>query len=173
LKDTPDGEYLTSQEPPRGEICIWGPTVMKAFFKNADTGIENEWLCTGDIGEVNENGSIKFIDRASSIFKIKEEYVLPERLENIYMQSEFISQIWVYGDEGREYLVALIVLDPIYLKKMAKERGGALVATAAGPDDENFDYAPILEDLKVKLTIHDDLLRLAAQFNLKEEEKPK
>jgi hypothetical protein len=56
----------------------------------------------------------------------------------------------------------LIVLDPVYLKKVAKERGGALVATAEGPDDENFDYTPILEDLKVKLVILDDLLRLAA-----------
>lgn len=64
---------------------------MKTFFKNAESGIENEWIMTGDIGEVNENGSIKFIERASNIFKIKEEYILPEKLENIYIQSEFIS----------------------------------------------------------------------------------
>lgn len=44
-----------------------------------------------------------------------------------------------------------------------KERGGAVVATAGGPEeDDNFDYTPILEDMKVKLTILDDLIRLAA-----------
>ena len=37
------------------------------------------------------------------------------------------------------------------------------MATAGGPEeDDNFDYSPILEDMKVKLTILDDLIRLAA-----------
>lgn len=70
--------------------------------------------------------------------------------------------------------MALIVLDPVHLKKFVKERGGAVVATAGGPDeDDNFDYTPILEDMKVKMTILDDFIRLAAFNNLKDFEKPK
>jgi long-subunit acyl-CoA synthetase (AMP-forming) len=45
---------------------------MKGFFKNGESAIEDGWILTGDIGEVNENGSIKIIDRAPNIFKIQE-----------------------------------------------------------------------------------------------------
>ena len=48
------------------------------------------------------------------------------------------------------------------------------MATAGGPEeDENFDYTPILEDMKVKMTIIDDLIRLASFNNLSDFEKPK
>jgi len=37
------------------------------------------------------NGAIKIIDRAKSIFKLAQgEYIAPEKLENLYVQSAFI-----------------------------------------------------------------------------------
>jgi long-chain acyl-CoA synthetase len=52
----------------------------------------NGWLATGDVGMVFPNGSIKVIDRAKNIFKLSQgEYIAPEKLENIYIQSPYIA----------------------------------------------------------------------------------
>ena len=74
---------------------MWGPSIMKGYFKNpektAETLTADGWLFTGDVGLVKENGSIKIIDRAKNIFKLSQgEYIAPEKLENVYVQSNFI-----------------------------------------------------------------------------------
>ena len=57
------------------------------------------WLATGDVGTIFTNGSIKVIDRAKNIFKLSQgEYIAPEKLENIYIQSPYVAQIYVHGD---------------------------------------------------------------------------
>jgi long-chain acyl-CoA synthetase len=108
--------YLSTDNPPRGEVCFWGPSVMKGYFKNPEKTAEafhNDWLLSGDVGMILPNGSIKIIDRAKNIFKLSQgEYIAPEKLENVYVQSEWILQVWVYGDSLRDFALAFVVLDP-------------------------------------------------------------
>jgi len=69
-------------------------------------------MCSGDVGQVFPNGSIKVIDRAKNIFKLSQgEYIAPEKLENIFVKSALIASNWVYGDSFRDYILLFVVLD--------------------------------------------------------------
>lgn len=73
LRDIPEMGYLHTNDPPKGEVCFWGPSIMTGYFKNqekTDECIINGWMHSGDVGQVNPNGSIKIVDRAKNIFKL-------------------------------------------------------------------------------------------------------
>lgn len=46
-----------------------------------------------------QNGALKVMDRKKHIFKLSQgEYIAPEKIENIYQRSVFVSHIFVYGE---------------------------------------------------------------------------
>jgi long-chain acyl-CoA synthetase len=59
---------------PAGEVMMWGPSIMKGYFKNpektAEAVTEDGWLLSGDVGKVFPNGALKIVDRAKNIFKL-------------------------------------------------------------------------------------------------------
>lgn len=62
---------------------------------------------------IRRNGSISIVDRKKHIFKLAQgEYIAPEKLENIFVQSKYIQQIFVHGDSLQTYIVGIIVVDP-------------------------------------------------------------
>lgn len=72
FRDVPEMNIFTDELPVRGEICFAGPSVFKGYFKSPELTAEafhNEWFCSGDVGLVNPNGSVKIIDRCKNIFK--------------------------------------------------------------------------------------------------------
>ena len=73
LRNVPEMDYLYTNDPPRGEICIWSPALTPGYFKNPLKTMETfhgDWLLTGDIGEIDANGGLKIIDRSKNIFKL-------------------------------------------------------------------------------------------------------
>jgi len=115
IKDLPDMNYRITDKPfPRGEICIRSPCVVSGYFmqpdKTAEAIDEQGWLHTGDVGIVYPNGTIRILDRCKNIFKLSQgEYVAPEKVENILIQSNYIAQCLVHGDSFRDCTVGIVV----------------------------------------------------------------
>jgi long-chain acyl-CoA synthetase len=48
--------------------------------------MEGDWMSTGDLGEIMENGALKVIDRISNVYKLTQgEQIHPLKLEHIFM----------------------------------------------------------------------------------------
>jgi long-chain acyl-CoA synthetase len=113
--------YDATTKPPRGELMVAGSSIMKGYFRNPEKTKEmmpdGYWLLTGDVAEIQENGSVKIIDRAKNIFKLSQgEYIAPEKLENSYIQSEWIDQVWIHGDSLHDFCIMFAVLNPQKVK---------------------------------------------------------
>jgi long-chain acyl-CoA synthetase len=74
LRDCPELGYLSTDNPPRGEIQYYGTNCFKGYFKNPSRTKEafsdDGWVCSGDVGLILPNGAVKVIDRAKNIFKL-------------------------------------------------------------------------------------------------------
>lgn len=46
-----------------------------------------------------QNGTLKIIDRKKHIFKLAQgEYIAPEKIENVYVRSDAVAQVFVHGE---------------------------------------------------------------------------
>ena len=97
-----------------GEILIKGENVMLGYWNNLEETnkvIKNEWLYTGDIGEIDKYGYLKITDRKKDIIiNLGGDNIAPSKIENILCLNEFIKQSFVYGDK-KNFLVALLVVE--------------------------------------------------------------
>ncbi|XP_076458933.1 long-chain-fatty-acid--CoA ligase 5-like isoform X2 [Babylonia areolata] len=115
LVDIPEMDYHASDN--KGEICVKGLNVFKGYLKDQEKTNEaldkDGWLHTGDVGQWTEEGSLKIIDRKKHIFKLAQgEYIAPEKIENVCIQSHLIAQMYVHGDSLKSCLVGVVVPDP-------------------------------------------------------------
>ncbi len=103
-----------------GEILVKGENVMLGYWnkkKETDEIIVDDWLHTGDIGEITKDGNLKITDRKKEIIvNLGGDNISPSKIENLLCLDEKIKQSFVYGDK-KNFLVALIVSESEENKK--------------------------------------------------------
>jgi long-chain acyl-CoA synthetase len=109
-----------------GEILVKGGGVMKGYYNAPQATaevLENGWLATGDIGEVDADGYLRITDRKKDIIVTAGgKNVAPQNLENELKTDPLISQVMVHGDK-RKFLSALITLNEDNARKWAADNG--------------------------------------------------
>ncbi|XP_074012726.1 long-chain-fatty-acid--CoA ligase 6 isoform X6 [Numenius arquata] len=139
LKDVEELNYFASKG--EGEICVKGPNVFKGYLKDEEKTTEaldqEGWLHTGDIGKW-----------------LPGEYIAPEKIENIYIRSDPVAQIYVHGDSLQAFLVGIVVPDSEVMPGWAKKRG--------------FDgtYAELCKNKELQQAIMEDMVRLGKESGL-------
>jgi long-chain acyl-CoA synthetase len=125
-----------------GEIFVRGAIIMAGYRNQPDRTAEvvdaDGWLATGDVGQIDEDGYLRIVDRKKElIINAAGKNMSPANIEAaLKSASPLIGQACVIGD-GRPYNVALIVLDPDAAGAFASEREadgdalGPLIAAAA------------------------------------------
>ena len=97
-----------------GEVLIKGDNVMKGYYKNPEAtkeAIIDNWLHTGDIGEIDEHGFLSITGRKKEIYVSSSgKNVAPLVIEETMKSIPIISQCFLVGD-GLKYCTALITLD--------------------------------------------------------------
>ncbi|KAM4703615.1 long-chain-fatty-acid--CoA ligase 5 [Rhinophrynus dorsalis] len=164
LVDVIDMNYYASDG--EGEVCIKGPNVFKGYLKDPEKTAEaldsEGWLHTGDIGKWLPNGTLKIIDRKKNIFKLAQgEYIAPEKIENVYVRSFPVAQVFVHGDSLKSCLVGVVIPDPEALPDFAAKLG--LKGT----------YEELCVNTEVKTAILEDMIKVGKQAGLKSFEQVK
>src|SRR4051812_13435714 len=110
------------------EILIRGPIIMAGYRNNPEktkeTMTDDGWLMTGDIGEFDEEGYLKIVDRKKElIISAAGKNMSPANIEShLKSAGPLIGQAIAIGD-ARPYNVALVTLDPDNLLAFLKEAG--------------------------------------------------
>ncbi|KAJ3014805.1 UNVERIFIED_CONTAM: long-chain fatty acid-CoA ligase [Siphonaria sp. JEL0065] len=118
------GYFVSNKPKPQGELWVRGINVTQGYFKQEEltreTIDEDGWLKTGDIAELNEDGTFTLIDRKKNLIKLSNgEYIALEKLESNYKVSKYVQNICVYADSEQSYSIALIQPVEKEIRKLA------------------------------------------------------
>ena len=111
-----------------GEVLVKADCVMPGYRnlaeKNEEAFTDDGWLRTGDIGEIDEDGYLKIVDRKKElIISAAGKNMSPANIEShIKTASPLVGQAAAIGN-GRPFNTALIVLDPDFAPVWASQNG--------------------------------------------------
>ena len=171
IKSVPDLGYTIDDmidgiNCPAGEICLKGPLIFNGYYKNdlenSKAFDEDGYFHTGDVGRIFPyyGNGLKIVDRVKEIFKLSQgEYIIPAKLESVYVKSNFIQQIMIYGNSTMNNILAIICPDKQHCARELDITEEELIK-----DEEN---------PKLKKLILNDLDRLAIEANFNGLEKVK
>ena len=115
LREIPEMGFFCEENRQIGELCIRSSSLFVGYYKGQDITdkvVDSDgWYYTGDILErSSHNGAFKILDRLSNIIKLSQgEFVSLEKVEKTLLISQYVHQVFVYGDGFLHFLVAIVV----------------------------------------------------------------
>jgi long-chain acyl-CoA synthetase len=143
------GYFTDDVERPQGEIYVRGTPVMSEYWKNPEETQKaltpDRWFKTGDIGEFDNNGHLRVIDRVKNLVKMQGgEYIALEKVEAVYRGAQTVANLMVHADPERSRPIAVIMPNEKVLQDKAKELGVDEHSMHTDPKIRNF----VLKDLQ-------------------------
>jgi len=169
LVDVPEMKYLSTNDPPSGEIWISGSHVATLGYynhpeKTAEDFRKGGWFATGDVGEWRKDGTLRIIDRVKNLIKLAHgEYIALESIESKFKNSSYVDNICVVGDSEKTFLLALVVVNKDRLIHWATENGIA--------DPNNFEE--LCKNRKARNEVLNSIISIGKSNKLKNVEIPK
>ena len=109
-----------------GEILVRGGNVCLGYHRNPEATQEllaDGWLHTGDVGQLDSEGFLRITGRKKEIIVTSGgKKTSPANIEELLKAVSPVGHALVVGDR-RNYLVALVTLEPDRVRKLAREKG--------------------------------------------------
>ncbi len=133
-------------EAAEGEICVYGPQVMKGYWERPDETalvIDKEgWLKTGDIGILDEKSFIKIVDRKKDMILVSGFNVYPNEVEDAIASLPGVLEVAAIGvpDVHSGEIVKAIVVkrDPNLTEAMVIEHARLTLTNYKVPKSVEF-----------------------------------
>ncbi|MEL6658278.1 MAG: AMP-binding protein [Bacteroidota bacterium] len=106
-----------------GEIQVQGPQVMKGYYARPDETaktIRDGWLCTGDMGVMDDEGFVKIVDRKKDMILVSGFNVYPNEVEDVVASHEKVLEVAAVGipdDKSGEVVKIFVVKKDKSLKE--------------------------------------------------------
>ena len=135
----PGVEVKTDAE---GELLIRSETVFAGYLKDDEATqavlMEDGWLRSGDVGEIDRDGFVTITDRKKDIIVTAGgKNLAPQNIESSLKSSRYVSEALVVGDR-RPYVTALITLDE---QEVAGANGDVHALVQQAVDEVNRDLS--------------------------------
>ncbi|BDC98992.1 AMP-binding protein [Persicobacter psychrovividus] len=127
--EVPHGEH--------GELWVRGPQVMKGYWKNeaaTNEMFDGEWLKTGDIATVDDDGFFKIVDRKKEMILVSGFNVFPNEIENVIAMHPKVLEVGAIG--------------------IPDERSGEKVKVFVVKKDDSLTADEVIEFCKAQLTAY-------------------
>ena len=97
-----DREDPTKPPPPGepGELLFAGPQVMKGYWNRPDADAEvfmGDFIRTGDVGEIDEDGYVRIVDRLKDMISVGGFKVFPSQVESVLYHHPAVKEALVIG----------------------------------------------------------------------------
>ncbi|CAD2094972.1 acyl-CoA synthetase, putative [Plasmodium vinckei] len=108
--------YDAKSKPPKGELLIKSDQLFRGYFLKEDltksSFTKDNYFKTGDVVQINQNGSVTFLDRSKGLLKLSQgEYIETETLNNLYSMIPYINYCVAYADDTMDGPMAILSVD--------------------------------------------------------------